>query len=241
MCGRFTLTTSAEELARTLGLGPEAFDGLEYRPRYNVAPTQSHVIVRERREERQLLSATWGLVNTWARDAKRAGAQINARSESLADRRAFRGAWEKRRRCLVLADGFLEWTGPKTARQPLWFHRPEGGAVLFAGLYESWQPAPQQEPDRWQRTFTILTTDANDTVAPIHDRMPVVLTSDDAAEWLHEGNDPATVLPLLRPAPSGTLVAQPVSRRVNAVANDDPACLDIQSRIETAQQTSLFG
>lgn len=240
MCGRFTLTSSAEELARTLGLGPEAFDGIEYRPRYNIAPTQRHVIVRERREERQLLTATWGLVNTWAHDAKRAGAQINARSESVSQRRAFRGAWERRRRCLVPADGFFEWSGPKTARQPLWFHRPEGGLLLFAGLYESWQPAPQPEPERWHRSFTILTTGANATVAPIHDRMPVILSPQDAAEWVHAGNDPDIVQPLLRPAGDDVLVGEPVSRRVNAVTNDDPACLTIEPSLETAQQSPLF-
>lgn len=240
MCGRFTLTASAQELARTLGLGPAAFDAIEYRPRYNIAPTQPHVIVRERREERQLLAATWGLVNSWSRDAKRAAAQINARSEDVERRRAFQAAFKKRRRCLVPADGFFEWTGTKAARQPLWFHRPEGGLLLFAGLHESWRPDPKHAPETWRRTFTILTTEANATVAPIHDRMPVILTQDGAAEWLYEGNDADAVRPLLRPAAEAVLVAEPVSRRVNSVANDDPECLTIQPSLETARQGPLF-
>lgn len=234
------MTANAEELARLLGLGPAAFDGIEYRPRYNIAPTDAHVIVRERQEERQLLQATWGLVNTWATDAKRAAAQINARSEDIGLRRAFKPAWERRRRCLVPADGFLEWTGPKTARQPVWYHRPEGGLIFLAGLYESWRPDPETAPDSWQRTFTILTTAPNATVEPIHDRMPVILSPDAASEWVFEGNDADAVRPLLRPASDDLLVGEAVSPRVNSVKNDDPACLEIQPQVETASQGALF-
>lgn len=240
MCGRFTLTATALQIAEQLGLGPAAFDALEYRPRYNIAPTDTHLIVRERREERQLLAATWGLVNTWAKNARRAAVQINARSEDLEKRRAFSGAWQKRRRCLVPADGFFEWTGPKTARQPIWFHRPEGGLILLAGLYESWRPDPDAAPDDWRRTFTILTTDANATVAPIHDRMPVILTPEEAAEWVFPDNDPDTVRPLMRPAHEAMLVGEPVSRRVNSVKNDDPDCLLVQPETELASQGELF-
>ena len=240
MCGRFTLTATPEELARTLGLGPAAFDGIEYRARYNIAPTDPHVIVRERREERQLLRASWGLVNSWAKDAKRAGAQINARSDGLDRRRAFKQAWEKRRRCLVPADGFFEWTGPKTSRQPIWYHRPEGGLILFAGLYESWRLDAETAPDTWRRTFTILTTEPNATVEPVHDRMPVILSADDASEWVFEGNDGDAVRSLLRPAPDELLVGELVSQRVNSVKNDDPACLEIQPQVETATQGALF-
>ena len=235
MCARFTLTAGVAEVAAALGVDPAALAAIAYRPRYNIAPTQPHVIVRERQEERQALPARWGLVNTWATDAKRAGAQINARSEDVPRRRAYRAAWEKRRRCLVPADGFFEWTGPKTARRPVWFHRPEGGLVLLAGLYESWRAGG----DDWRRTFTILTTAANATVAPIHDRMPVVLSADDAAEWVYPGNEPEVVLGLLRPAPESLLVGEAVSRRVNSVRNDDPDCLSLDPDAELATQTPL--
>jgi putative SOS response-associated peptidase YedK len=235
MCARFTLTAGVREVAAALGVDPAAVDGAGHRPRYNIAPTQPHFIVRERQEERQALPARWGLVNSWATDAKRAGAQINARAEDVPRRRAYRATWEKRRRCLVPADGFLEWTGPKSARQPVWFHRPEGGLILLAGLYESW-PAGD---DDWRRTFTILTTAANDTVAPIHDRMPVILSPDDAAEWVFPGNAPDAAWELLRPAPQSLLVGEPISRRVNSVRNDDPDCLILEPEAEPATQTPL--
>ncbi|MEX2159387.1 MAG: SOS response-associated peptidase [Dehalococcoidia bacterium] len=217
MCGRFTMSRrDAEELARELGVDPESLR--DYRPRYNIAPTDQHWILRTKYEQRELLPATWGLVNSWAKDGKRAAAQINARAETLTTRPAFKEAYQKRR-CVVPADGFFEWTGPKTARQPLWFHRPDGGLVLFAGLYESWQPAP----DTWQRTFTIITTDANDVVGRVHDRMPVVLTDGDIDAWmLGEGEFEG----LLVPAPNGLLVATPVSPRANSVKNDDPSVLE---------------
>ena len=140
MCGRFTLTRQeAEELAAELGVPVESLSN--YRPRYNIAPTDQHWIVRTKYEERELLSARWGLVNSWANDGKRAAQQINARAESLAARPAFKDAYAKRR-CVVPADGFFEWVGAKGARQPIWFHRLDGGLLLFAGLYESWQPKP---------------------------------------------------------------------------------------------------
>ena len=130
-------------------------------------------------EDRELLPAKWGLVNSWAKDAKRAAAQINARAETLESRPAFKSAFAERR-CVVPADGFFEWTGPKTARQPLWFHRPDGGLLLFAGLYEYWQPTPGE----WERTFTIVTTEANKLMEPVHDRMPVILADDAVDAWL---------------------------------------------------------
>ena len=156
MCGRFTLTTDDREwLAGPLGVPPAQLPA-DYRPRYNIAPTDPHWVVVSRREDRELLPAKWGLVNFGSSDASRAARQINARAETVDRRPAFRTAF-RQRRCVVPADGFFEWIGPKDARQPVWFHRPDGGLILFAGLRESWQP----EPDQWQRTFTILTTEPN--------------------------------------------------------------------------------
>ena len=157
-----------------------------------------------------------------SKDAKRAASQINARAETVDTRPAFRNAWRRSRRCIVPADGFYEWTGPKDARKPLWFHRPNGELLLFAGLYESWQPSPET----WQLTFTIITTEANDLVRPIHDRMPVILNADDVEEWLFQGNAADAVRRLLVPVSYDYLEVTPASTRVNSVKNDDPACLE---------------
>lgn len=221
MCGRFTLTRQeAHELAHELGVPVESLPN--YRPRYNIAPTDQHWIVRNKYEDREVLPALWGLINTWAKDRKRAAAQINARVETIETRPAFRDAFRKRR-CLVPADGFFEWTGAKKARRPVWFHNPDGRLLMFAGLYESWQP----EPDIWERTFTIVTTDANKTVAEVHDRMPVILNGETAEHWMFsDETDPDVLRKLLTPASDDLLVGTPVSDRANSVRNDDPSVLD---------------
>jgi putative SOS response-associated peptidase YedK len=222
MCGRFTLTYQQKQrLAEELGVNVEEI-GDSYKPRYNIAPTDPHWIMRMQYEEREILPAKWGLVNSWAKDAKRAAKQINARAETIATNSAFRDAFA-RRRCVVPADGFYEWVGTGAARQPIWFHRPDGGLLLFAGLYESW-PAT---PDNWQRTFTIITTAPNGVVSPIHDRMPVILSGDDVDYWLDPREEDTDALrKLLAPAPDDALVKVSVSQRVNSVKNDDPACLE---------------
>jgi len=222
MCGRFTLTyRDRQRLAHELGVPVESLPEAAYRPRYNIAPTDDHWIVRVKYEDRELLPAKWGLVNSWARDARRAAAQINARSETLAGAAAFRDAF-RRRRCVVPADGFFEWAGAKNARQPLWFHRPDGGLLLFAGLYETWEP----EAGVRQKTFAIITTAANSLMAPVHDRMPVILPDDAVDDWLDPRREDLDYLKLvLVPAPDGLLTATPVSPRVNSVKNDGPACL----------------
>ena len=220
MCGRFTLSyRERERLSEELGVPIEQIPA-DYRPRFNVAPTDPHYVVRLQYEERQLLPAKWGLLNSWAKDAKRAAAQINARGESVARLAVFRDAFE-RRRCVVPADGFFEWVGAKEARRPLWYHRADGRLLLFAGLHESWQPRPGE----WERTFTIVTSGANGLIDPVHDRMPVILEDDAVDEWLYAGSDRESLLRLLRPARDDLLIATPVSQRVNSVKNDDPECL----------------
>lgn len=220
MCGRFTLTHNAEQLAEELGVPVESL--ADYRPRYNIAPTDAHWIVRMKYEDREVLPARWGLVNAWAQDRKRAALQINARAETVRTNRAFRDAFQ-RRRCVVPADGFFEWVGAKATRRPVWFHRADGGLLLYAGLYESWQPAPGV----WERTFTIITTDANAVVEPIHNRMPVILLNDAIDAWLHmREENPDKLLALLRPPPDDLLIATPVSPRANSVKHDDPGVLE---------------
>ena len=220
MCGRFTITRrDGNALAAELGVDADSF--VDYRPRYNVAPTQMHYVVRVKFENREALPARWGLVNTWAKDASGAAKNINARAETVESRRAFREAFIKRR-CVVPADGFFEWTGAKTARQPTWFHREDNQLLLFAGLYESWRPKPNQ----WETTFTILTTDANALTRQYHDRMPVILADRDADDWMDpRAPDPLALKKLLVPAPSDLLIATPVSPDVNDVDNDSPDLL----------------
>jgi len=220
MCGRFTLTyRNAELLAAELGVSIESLG--EYRPRYNIAPGQWHWILRMEYEDRELLPARWGLVNHWAKDRNQGYKQINARAETAHTRPAFRDAFKKRR-CIVPADGFFEWAGPRGERQPIWFHRPDGGLLLFAGLYESWQPVPGE----WEPTFTIVTTDANATVAPVHNRMPVILPEDQADNWLYpHQEDVGTLRSLLVPAGPDLLIGARASTRVNSVKNDDAEVL----------------
>jgi putative SOS response-associated peptidase YedK len=227
MCGRFTLTRrDLSSLALSLEAEIIGADGIDYRPRYNIAPTDQHWIARQKQERRELLPAKWGLVNSWAKDAKGAFKQINARSETALKGRSFREAFLERR-CVVPADGFYEWVGTKQARRPIWFHPPADDLLLFAGLYESWL---DPQTTTWLRSFTILTTSANDLVAPVHDRMPVILPPDRIDEWLfvpaqNKQSQAEKLLPLLCPAAPEVLIATEVSSRVNSVANDDPECL----------------
>ena len=240
MCGRFTLTKKDfAELGHLMGAEFHERDAALYRPRYNIAPTDPHWIVRMKTEQRELIPANWGLVNSWAKDAKGAARQINARSETALKRPAFRDAFVERR-CVVPADGFFEWVGAKEARSPIWYHPAHADVIAFAGLYESWlDPATTQ----WQRTFTILTTAANKLIEPVHDRMPVILPPDRIDEWLFVPSrdkqaHAEKLMPLLHPAPEDALIATEVSRRVNAVANDDPACLAPPDTTEPPAETA---
>ena len=241
MCGRFTLTRKDfRELAAELDATfDEAVRG-RYKPRYNIAPTDQHWIVREKREQRDLLPAHFGLVNSWAKDAKGAARQINARAETISTTRAFREAFEKRR-CVIPADGFFEWTGAKEARQPIWYHAPDDSLILFAGVYESWK---RPEGD-WMRSFSIITTSANELIRPVHDRMPVVLPKDKLAEWLYVPPRNAEahadkVRAFLVPAAEDALIGTEVSKRANSVKNDDPSVLEPAHDREPVQAPRLL-
>ena len=223
MCGRFTLTAETLDLVvAAQQLAPAVFGDIAWRPRFNIAPTQEHPILHIDREEIAAQTARWGLVNRWAKHAKRAARQINARSETVHESRAYAKAFQ-RRRCVVPADGWYEWSGPKDARQPHWMHRADGQPFLFAGLYEAWYP----QPDQPQTTFTILTTDANDALASVHARMPVTVPQGHLERWLDPHSaDLDALSPILRPAPDDAFVSRAVSPRVNSVRNDDPSLLD---------------
>ena len=164
----------------------------------------------------------WGLVPSWADDPKIGNRMINARAETAADKPSFRTAM-RRRRCLIVADGFYEWETVAKRRQPMFIHMRDGRPFAFAGLWESWEGADHSALE----SCTILTTSANELVRPIHDRMPAIIAPADYAQWL----DPAVqqadaVLPLLHPFPAEEMEAYPVSPRVNSPARDDESCLE---------------
>jgi putative SOS response-associated peptidase YedK len=224
VCGRFTLTKSERaELEDEMGISRGSLSPA-YQPRFNIAPTDEHFIVRQHFEDIELVPAKWGLINHWVKPGERAVPQINARLEGIEKRPAFRGAFLQGR-CLVPADGFFEWTGPKAKRQPLWFHRPDKGLLMFAGLYESYRPQPEVR----QRTFTIITGPANQLMQPFHDRMPIVLSEAQQEAWLNpKETDVSKLKALLRPPSEGLMIFDPVSPAVNSVKNDYAALLEPQ-------------
>ena len=220
MCGRFTLTERDGRLIEArLGVPAGALGDLI--PRYNIAPTQDYFVVVMAYENRAAVPARWGLVPRGSKDASRASQCINARCETVESRTTFRDAFRSRR-CVVPADGFYEWTGPRDARQPHWIHRRDGQLLLFAGLYEEWQPAAGDA----QTTFTILTCAANLTMARVHDRMPVILSDRGADDWMNprEAN-PRSLKRMLIPAAEDMLQMRPASPLVNNVRNEGPELL----------------
>jgi putative SOS response-associated peptidase YedK len=233
MCGRFTLTWEEwRQVAGALGVENEGEAAASYRPRFNIAPTDEHFIITSEFERRKARRARWGLVNRWAKNNSHASQCINAKAETLEQRATFSEAF-RQRRCIVPADGFFEWTGPKAKRQPLWIHPRDGALMLFAGLYESWYPERNQP----EVTFTIVTCAANAVIAEIHDRMPVVLDEQAAEDWMNpREQDPPSLKRLLAPARADVLVMRPASLLVNSVKNDNPALLDC----EEGQQKFAF-
>jgi putative SOS response-associated peptidase YedK len=234
MCGRFTLTWEEwRQVAGALGVEDEVDAFADYRPRFNIAPTDQHFIITSEFERRKAQRARWGLVNRWARDNSRASQCINAKAETLEKRPSFSEAFQQRR-CIVPADGFYEWSGAKGKRQPLWIHPRAGGLLLLAGLYECWYP----EKDRTELTFTIVTCAASATIAAIHDRMPVVLDERAAEDWMDpRERDPLSLKRLLVPAPHDLLAMRPASPLVNSVKNEGPALLEFSE----AATPDLFG
>jgi putative SOS response-associated peptidase YedK len=221
VCGRFTLASPAETIADVFGLAdPEEVP--ELAPRYNIAPTEPVLTVRARREgagaaRRVAETRRWGLVPHFAKEI--AGPPLfNARAETLARRPAFRDAF-RRHRCLVPADGFYEWQAVSGRRQPFHQRRADGAPFAMAGLYACWRPE-EGEP---VTSCTIVTTAANALLAPVHDRMPVILDPADWDAWLDpDARDPDALAALLRPAPEAGWVSYAVDPRVNRARHDEP-------------------
>ncbi len=220
MCGRFTLTTP-DQLALRFDVAEDERDDAKRRnPAYNIAPSQDITVIVERVEGRLLQSMSWGFRPTWASAAASRPAPINARAETLLDRPLFRGA-VARARCLIPADGFYEWQRlpGRTTKQPVYIRRDDRALVGFAGIYSVGTDG--------MASCAIVTTTSNALVAPIHDRMPVIL--DPAVEdlWLDPMlTDPASVLDCLRPCPANLLVAYPVSPRVSSPREDGASLIE---------------
>ena len=201
---------------------------LNLRPRYNVAPGQNIAAVRSEEGDRRLSMLRWGLIPVWSKKPNIGYSLINARSETVASKPAFRAAY-RARRCLIPADGFYEWVRRGSVKQPYLIGRKDGGMMAFAGLWERWfipeeVPLPpslaELAPGDALETCTILTTTANETLAQLHHRMPVILPSESFGPWL-DGQAVA-----LDPWPAQEITFQAVTTRVNKASNDDPGCVE---------------
>lgn len=227
MCGRLTLKTPPSEWKQLL-LPVIDFERFftDWQPRYNIAPTQNIAVIARDRDGDEASPTRcglfrWGLVPSWSADMAIGSRMINARHETLREKKSFIGPLRKRR-CLIIADGYYEWQMLDAKRkQPHWIHPSRGGVLQLAGLWETNRRATGQPVD----TCTIITTQANAAIARIHDRMPVVLQGDSAARWLATDCDEAEAYALLGPAENELLQSQQVSTYVNDARHEDPQCL----------------
>ena len=218
MCGRFALFAAGDELVKRFQL-PETslFD-----PRYNIAPTQSVAAVRAAASGPQLVFLRWGLIPSWATDPAIGNRLLNARCETVAEKPSFRSAF-RQRRCLIPASGFYEWQKQEAGRKQPYFIRPRDGDLFaFAGLWEHWHD-PRGETIE---TCTILTTEANEVMRPLHDRMPVILRADDDACWLDPRTPPDALRSLFVPYPRERMEASPVGSWVSKPRHEGPRCLE---------------
>jgi putative SOS response-associated peptidase YedK len=223
MCGRFASKLTRQQLHDLYGIAAPEGSPLpaDLKPLYNIAPTQTVPVIRLSRERRREIAfLRWGLIPFWSKDAKIAYRTINARAETAATAPAFRAAFENRR-CLVPASGFYEWKKLDGGdKQPYFIGMRDGAPFAFAGLWERWDKgeAPVE-------TFTIITGEPNSLIAPLYNRMPVILDPDDYDAWLTAA-DTATPQALLQPFPAQLMTAYPVSKRVNNAKNDDAAVME---------------
>ena len=209
MCGRFAFYSPSEAAAALFGVDAT----VEIQPRYNIAPTQFVAAIRnDQNEQRELVMLRWGLVPFWAKDPSIGNRMINARAETVAEKPAYRAAY-RHRRCVVLADGFYEWHKDGDVKTPYFISLASGGPFALAGLWENWT---DKESGDTLQTTTLITTEANEFMTPLHHRMPVILESDTAGEWLAGSagllDDVAAITPPLQ--------AWPVDRRVNNARNE---------------------
>lgn len=218
MCGRIKLRATPAELQEFFDLFREPV----WSPRYNLGPMQQMLVVRQKEAGRVADSVQWGLVPVWAKDPKIGSKMINARGETVADKPSFRSAFI-RRRCLIPASGFYEWQQlDSKTKQPWNIVRSDGLPLVFAGLWEQWK-SPLGEV---LESCTIITTEANQFMAEIHDRMPVILGKECWDAWLDcEGDDSSSLHALLVPCPNDWLMRTAVSTYVNNIRNESPMCI----------------
>jgi putative SOS response-associated peptidase YedK len=218
MCGRYTFTSAPEAMRQLF----RYLEQPNFPPRYNIAPTQPIAIVRLVEGERHFALVRWGLLPSWVKDPKAFSLVFNARGESILDKPAFRAAM-KRRRCLIPADGFYEWQKAGERKRPFFIHAKTGTPLAFAGLWETWTGPNGEELE----TAAIVTTRANSTLAPIHDRMPVIVPPEAFDLWLNCNDvDAKTAETMIAPAPDDLLGAYEISTAVNRTANDSPKLLE---------------
>jgi putative SOS response-associated peptidase YedK len=218
MCGRFALSATKKTLVDFFELDEVPAD---YHERYNIAPKQPVVVLSDRLV-RRLDYFRWGLIPSWAKDESIGFKMINARAETLTEKPSFRAAFRKRR-CLIIADGFYEWTETDDVKTPVYIHMKSGEPFAFAGLWEAWT-----KPDgEILRSCTIITCEPNELMAKYHHRMPVILPKENYDEWLDmENYDPERLKSLLVPYPADKMEAYIVSKRVNNPMHDDPDCIE---------------
>ena len=216
MCGRFTRTADVEEIAQEFGV-----ENLEasLEPSYNIAPTQKvAAIVLD--DKKRLVTMRWGLIPSWAKDESIGAKLINARAETILEKPSFRTPF-KRGRCLLVADGFFEWQKTRNEKQPFYIHLKSGRPFAFAGLFDVWGSA-----DERITSCTLITTEANELMKPIHERMPVILRREDADLWVTANqSEQKALLDLLQPYPSNLMEAYAVSKLVNSPRNNRPDCV----------------
>jgi putative SOS response-associated peptidase YedK len=213
MCGRFAFYSPKEAVQQLFGI---EFDE-PLKPRYNIAPTQSVAAIRNNPNgARELAMLRWGLVPSWAKELAIGNHMINARAESLAEKPAFRVAY-RRRRCAILASGFYEWRAVPSGKAPYFISAVDGRPIAFAGLWERWEKTAHPI-----ETCTIITTDANLKLRPLHDRMPVILRPEELSLWLDAGTAEPQLRALLAPAQEDLLNFREISRAVNNPKNDGP-------------------
>ncbi len=219
MCGRYTLRTPAKDVATLFELDEVP----DLTPRYNIAPTQSVAAVRRQpgMRQRELVMLHWGLIPPWADDPKIGYSTINARAETVATKPTYRGPFKKRR-CLIVADGFYEWQKSGSKKQPFLIQRRDGGPFALAGLWERWK-----RDDLAIESCSIIVTTPNELIGTIHDRMPVILDPRDFESWLDPANEDVPRLEqLLVPAPADQFQTFPVSTLVNNPGNDVAGCVE---------------
>ena len=232
MCGRYVSSTPVAALAERFMVDEVKAPDTE--ARYNVAPTDDVYAIATRHGVRKLGTFRWGLVPHWAKDPKVGNRMINLRAETVSEKPSFQRTLQ-RHRCVIPADGFYEWKhlGRGRRKQPFFIRAKDGEPLALAGLWEAWKErgddaGPEEEAEaEWLRTCTVLTTEPNDLLAPVHDRMPAILTPEDVDTWLDEDvTDVSTLSKLLRPYPSELLEMWPVTTEVNTVTNDGPELVE---------------